>query len=112
MLTYHNIDFYAKSEWALNVLNIDNFFHSHLEQKAIQYIRQIRRLGFIAPIKIARFNRCAYYNAFRTCAGSRCRGILGSSNDAKAHEQFLEDIYRQVRLILKLLQPDQLQSFK
>lgn len=110
-LNYQTIAFRAKSEWALNVLDIETFLQSHLDTKAVWYIHQIRNLEFHAPIQIARFNRCAYYNAFRNCADSKCRGVLGTSNEAKAHEQFLDDISRQVQIILDSLQADQLQTF-
>lgn len=112
MLTYRTISFRAKSEWALNVLDIEAFLQSHIESDVRWYIHQIRNLEFFAPIHIARFNRCAYYNAFRNCIDSKCRGILGTSNEAKAHEQFLDDISRQVQIILENLQNDQLRSFE
>ncbi|KAJ5216826.1 hypothetical protein N7468_009834 [Penicillium chermesinum] len=96
-IVYHTLAIRAESEWALNILDVEKFFGAH---------------GGAGSCMIARFNRCAYFNAFRNCAGHEQRGILGCSNEAKAHEQFVDDISRQVQLILSRLESDQLHSFR
>ncbi|KAJ5640339.1 uncharacterized protein N7484_008201 [Penicillium longicatenatum] len=111
-LSYRTLTFRAASEWALNVLDIDTFFALHRQSGNRFNLEHARNLSISAPIQIARFHRCAYYNVFRDSGLARRSGSLGTSNEAKAHEQFLDDISRQLKLIFSHLQPSYLLSFE
>ncbi|KAJ5642317.1 hypothetical protein N7490_006317 [Penicillium lividum] len=111
-LSYSTLTFRAASEWALNILDVDTFFISHRQSGFGFNLQHTRNLSIFAPIQIARFNRCAYYNVFRASGLVRQSGVLGTSNEAKAHEQFLDDISRQLKLIFCHLKPDYLHSFE
>lgn len=111
-IIYRRITYRSASEWALNVLDVDSFFHLHGLRRGHQFLQFTRHLQFCAPIYFARFNRCAYYNIFRAsgCAGSA--STLGTSDDAKAHAQFLGDVAEQLQWALVHLKPQSLQSFQ
>lgn len=111
-LAYRSVTFRAASEWALNVLDVDSFFNLHQNLQEYCQLLHTKHLSFVAPIHVARFNRCTYYNVFRTSGLVESLGTLGTSNEAKAHEQFLDDISRQIKLVLAHLQPHNLHSFQ
>lgn len=108
---YSEITFGAVSEWALNVLDVDSFFLHH-DSLAADYLRYSRHLTIYAPIHLARFNRCAFYSIFRTTQGIDNFAVLGSSDEATAHKQFLGDISDQLDLVFACLKTGHLQSFK
>jgi hypothetical protein len=111
-LIYRAVTFRATSEWALNVLDVDSFFLHHGRPQAANHLQHIRHLHFYAPINLARFNRCAYYSIFRTAGLSPCSSTLGTSDNTVAHENFLDDITEQLRLVFSHLKPDSLRTFQ
>ncbi|KAJ5837640.1 uncharacterized protein N7525_002828 [Penicillium rubens] len=82
---YRTVSFYAASEWALNIRAL---FH------------------------LVRFNRCAYYNIFRAAGLPESPAPLGASDDATAHQQFLDDVKDQLQLIFTHLEPNRLSIFE
>ncbi|KAJ5642622.1 hypothetical protein N7490_006622 [Penicillium lividum] len=111
-LIYRTVTFRAASEWALNVLDIESFFLHHSHPPATSYLQHTQHLDIWAPIYLARFNRCAYYSIFRTAGLSGCSSTLGSTDDATAHAQFLEDIADQLQRVVAHLKPDSLRTFQ
>lgn len=109
---YRRMTYQSSSEWALNVLDVDSFFHIHGHHRGAHFLRLTRHLQFWAPIYLARFNRCAYYNIFRASGCAESSSTLGTSDDAKAHAQFLGDVAEQLQLVLAHLKPQSLQSFQ
>lgn len=102
--------FRAASEWALNVLNVDDFFIRH--SKSASHLLHTRHLKFDAPIHLTRFNRCAAFNIFRAVGlAADPFSTIGTPDGAKAHQQFLEDIGDQLRLAFAHLSPGLLRSF-
>ncbi|KAJ5753566.1 uncharacterized protein N7511_007719, partial [Penicillium nucicola] len=61
-----------------------------------------------APFHLVRFNRCAYYNIFRAAGLLNSPTTLGSSDEATAHRQFLNDVRDQLQLIFTHLKPNRL----
>jgi hypothetical protein len=111
-LLYRTVKFRAASELALNVIDIDTFFHLHRFSQDACYLQYVRELSIYAPIVLSRFNRCAYFNVFRSTANMSGVSTLGTSNEAKAHEQFLDDISRQLQLVQVCLKPNHLRSLQ
>lgn len=102
--------FRAASEWALNVLNIDDFFIQHSPSGS--HLLHTRHLKIDAPIHLTRFNRCAAFNIFRAVGlAADPFSTIGTPDDARAHEQFLEDIGDQLHLVFARLSPNHLRSF-
>ncbi|KAJ5146632.1 uncharacterized protein N7515_001196 [Penicillium bovifimosum] len=107
---YRVVVFRAASEWALNVLNVDDFFNHH--SKSASHLLHTRHLKFDAPIHLTRFNRCAAFNIFRAVGlAADPFSTIGTPDGAKAHQQFLEDIEDQLRLAFAHLSPGLLRSF-
>ncbi|KAJ5531453.1 hypothetical protein N7527_004846, partial [Penicillium freii] len=102
---YRTIAFHAASEWALNVLDVDSFF---------LYLGQSRSVGYLqhAPFHLVRFNRCAYYNIFRAAGLPESPITLGASDEATAHQQFLDDVKDQLQMIFTYLKPNSLSTFE
>ncbi|KAJ5318300.1 hypothetical protein N7476_004720, partial [Penicillium atrosanguineum] len=111
-LLYRKVKFRAASEFALNVIDIDTFFHLHQFSQDACYLQYVRELSIYAPIVLCRFNRCTYFNVFRSAADMRGISTLGTSNEAKAHEQFLDDMSRQLQLVQVRLKPHSLRSLQ
>ncbi|KAJ5369964.1 uncharacterized protein N7496_006056 [Penicillium cataractarum] len=111
-LAYRSVTFRAASEWALNVLDVDSFFNLHQDLQECCHLLHTKNLSFVAPIHVARFNRCTYFNVFRTMGLRQSLSTLGTSNETKAHEQFLDDISRQIKVALAHLKPHNLRSFQ
>ncbi|KAJ5142495.1 uncharacterized protein N7515_001282, partial [Penicillium bovifimosum] len=111
-LLYRTVTFRAASEWALNVLDIDAFLLSQSHLQSISNLQHTRHLGIQAQIHIARFNRCAHYSIFRTSGLTQIPSTLGSSDEAKAHRQFLDDISDQMQMVFACLKENSLLSFQ
>ncbi|KAJ5766705.1 uncharacterized protein N7511_004321 [Penicillium nucicola] len=111
-LTYRTVTFRAASEWALNVLDIDAFFSNQPHLQLSSYLQHTRQLSIQAQIHIARFNRCAHYSIFRTSGLTQTPSTLGTSDEAKAHRQFLNDISDQIQRVFACLEEDSLLSFQ
>ncbi|KAJ6081434.1 hypothetical protein N7499_006308 [Penicillium canescens] len=111
-LLYHTINFCAASEWALNVINIGTFFRLHKVSQDSCYLQYTRELSISAPIVFARFNRCTYFNVFRVAGQLIGINTLGTSNESKAHEQFLDDISHQLQLVQSHLKSNHLRSLE
>ncbi|KAJ5454976.1 hypothetical protein N7530_012745 [Penicillium desertorum] len=111
-LIYRTVTFRAASEWALNVLDIDSFFWNHAHSQPLCYLHHTRHLNIQAPIYIARFNRCVHHSIFRTSGLREASSTLGTSDDAKAHRHFLDDISEQMHLIFACLKENSLRSFQ
>lgn len=111
-LLYDAVEFRAASEWALNIMDIDSFFQTHPTSRDKCYLQYTRKISITAPIVIARFNRCAYFNVFRDPTTGGSLSSLGTSNEAKAHTQFLDDISRQLQTLQFHLEPDKLHSLQ
>lgn len=109
---YRTVTFRAASEWALNILDVDSFLIRHGLSQAICYLQYTRHLRIQAPIHLVRFNRCAYYNIFRTAGLSQNPFTRGPSDEVTAHEHFLDDIVDQINLVLAQLRPDCLRTFQ
>lgn len=109
---YRTVKFRAPSEWALNVIDIDTFFRLHKVTRGPCYLQHTRELSISAPILLARFNRCAYFNVFRIAGQVGGVGTVGTSNEMKAHEQFLDDISRQLHFVQACLKPNHLRSLQ
>ncbi|KAF4768016.1 hypothetical protein HAV15_002970 [Penicillium sp. str.  len=109
---YRTVSFYAASEWALNVLDVDPFFRHLGPSRAADYLQHTRHLQFRAPFHLVRFNRCAYYNIFRATGLSESPAPLGASDEATAHQQFLDDVKDQLQLIFTYLEPNRLRTFE
>ena len=109
---YRTIAFRAASEWALNVLDVDSFFLHLGHCRAADYLQHARHLQIRAPFHLVRFNRCAYYNIFRTAGLPESPTTLGASDEATAHEQFLDDVKDQLLLIFTHLKPNSLSTFE
>ncbi|KAF3009278.1 hypothetical protein E8E15_002598, partial [Penicillium rubens] len=82
------------------------------QSPATSYLQHTQHLDIWAPIYLARFNRCAYYSIFRAAGLSGCSSTLGSTDDATAHAQFLEDIADQLQRVIVHLKPDSLRTFQ
>ncbi|KAJ5291493.1 hypothetical protein N7478_000744 [Penicillium angulare] len=108
-LVYRDIEFCAVNEWALNVLDVDDFFLHHCAN--VDYLQSTRRVSIHAPVHIARFNRCVAFNLFRTSEPSKSCVSLGTTDEEKAHELFLKDIMSQMRRVFKGLRSNSLRSF-
>ncbi|KAJ5100801.1 hypothetical protein N7456_006853 [Penicillium angulare] len=106
---YRAVTFRAASEWALNVLDIDSFFRHH--SKDTQHLIHTRHLKIEAPIHLTRFNRCAAFNIFRAVGLDANLSTIGTTNNEKAHGQFLEDISDQLHLAFAHLRPNSLRPF-
>ena len=100
------------SEWALNVLDVDSFLLHHGHSRTASFLQNTRHLYIQAPIHLARFNRCAYYNIFRTAGLAQGPSTLGAADETRAHEQFLDDIANQLHVVLAQLKPDSLRTFQ
>ncbi|OQD73136.1 hypothetical protein PENANT_c217G01220 [Penicillium antarcticum] len=111
-LIYRTVTFRAASEWALNVLDIDAFFSNQSHLQPFSYLQHTRHLSIQAQIHIARFNRCAHYSIFRTSGLTQNPSTLGTSDEAKAHRQFLGDISDQVQMVFACLKENSLLSFQ
>ncbi|KAJ5593593.1 hypothetical protein N7537_010497 [Penicillium hordei] len=111
-LIYRTVTFRAASEWALNVLDIDSFFRNHAHSQPLSYLHHTRDLNIQAPIYIARFNRCVHHSTFRTSGLREASSTLGTSDEAKAHRHFLDDISEQMHLIFACLKENSLRSFQ
>ncbi|KAJ5240332.1 uncharacterized protein N7469_001923 [Penicillium citrinum] len=111
-LLYEAIEFRAPSEWALNIMDIDTFCQSHPTSRDRCYLQHTRHLCISAPIVFARFNRCAYFNIFRLSTNGPISSSLGTSNEAKAHAQFLDDLSRQLRMVQLQLKQYRLHSLQ
>ncbi|OQD77348.1 hypothetical protein PENANT_c113G11397 [Penicillium antarcticum] len=111
-LIYRTITFRAASEWALNVLDIDAFFSNESHLQPFSYLQHTRHLSIQAQIHIARFNRCAHYSIFRTSELTQTPSTLGTSDEAKAHRQFLDDISDQMQMVFACLKENSLLSFQ
>ncbi|KAJ5230968.1 hypothetical protein N7489_011676 [Penicillium chrysogenum] len=109
---YRSISFCAASEWALNVLNVDPFFLRFGPSRAAGYLQHARHLQIKAPFHLVRFNRCAYYNIFRAAGLPESPATLGASDEATAHQQFLDDVKDQLQLIFTHLKPNRLRTFE
>ncbi|KAI2736050.1 hypothetical protein DTO013E5_9205 [Penicillium roqueforti] len=109
---YRDLTLCARSEWALNILDIESFFLRHGSSRASSYLQYTKNLHIEAPIHLARFNRCAYYSIFRTAGLPQCSSKVGASDDATAHEHFLDDITDQLQLVFARLKPNSLRAFR
>ncbi|KAJ5365277.1 hypothetical protein N7517_008163 [Penicillium concentricum] len=109
---YRTITFHAASEWALNVLDVDSFFLHLGQSRSVGYLQHVRNLQIQAPFHLVRFNRCAYYNIFRAAGLPESPTILGASDEATAHQQFLDDVKDQLQLIFTHLKPNSLSTFE
>ncbi|KAJ5855206.1 hypothetical protein N7455_009154 [Penicillium solitum] len=109
---YRTIAFHAASEWALNVLDVDSFFLHLGQSRSVGYLQHVRNLRIQAPFHLVRFNRCAYYNIFRAAGLPESPSILGASDEATAHQQFLDDVKDQLQLIFTHLKPNSLSTFE
>ncbi|KAJ5230957.1 hypothetical protein N7489_011665 [Penicillium chrysogenum] len=109
---YRTISFCAASEWALNVLNVDPFFLRFGPSRAADYLQHVLQLQIKAPFHLVRFNRCAYYNIFRAAGLPESPATLGASDEATAHQQFLDDVKDQLQLIFTHLKPNRLSTFE
>ncbi|KAJ5260657.1 hypothetical protein N7524_008681 [Penicillium chrysogenum] len=109
---YRTVSFCAASEWALNVLDVDPFFRHLGPSRAADYLQHTRHLQIRAPFHLVRFNRCAYYNIFRAAGLPESPAPLGASDDATAHQQFLDDVKDQLQLIFTHLEPNRLSTFE
>ncbi|KAJ5775836.1 uncharacterized protein N7511_000847 [Penicillium nucicola] len=109
---YRIISFRAASEWALNVLDVDPFFRNFGPSRAADYLQHARHLQIKAPFHLVRFNRCAYYNIFRAAGLPNSPTTLGSSDEATAHGQFLDDVRDQLQLLFTHLKPNRLSTFE
>ena len=109
---YRTVSFCAASEWALNVLDVDPFFHHLGPSRAADYLQHTRHLQIRAPFHLVRFNRCAYYNIFRATGLPESPALLGASDEATAHQQFLDDVKDQLQLIFTHLGPNRLSTFE
>ncbi|CAG8244243.1 unnamed protein product [Penicillium salamii] len=109
---YRTIAFRAASEWALNVLDVGSFFLHLGQPRAADYLQHARHLQIQAPFHLVRFNRCAYYNIFRTARLPVSPNALGASDEATAHGQFMDDVKDQLQLIFTHLKPNSLSTFE
>ncbi|KAJ5111890.1 hypothetical protein NUU61_001520 [Penicillium alfredii] len=109
---YRAVTFRAASEWALNVLDVDSFLLHHGHSGTTSFLQHTRHLYIQAPIHLARFNRCAYYNIFRTAGLAQGPSTLGAADETRAHEQFLNDTADQLHVVLAQLKPDSLRTFQ
>ncbi|KAI2736042.1 hypothetical protein DTO013E5_9197 [Penicillium roqueforti] len=109
---YRTIAYRADSEWALNVLDVGSFFLHLGHSRAADYLQHARHLQIQAPFHLVRFNRCAYYNIFRTVGLPASPNTLGASDEATAHEHFLDDVKVQLQLIFTHLKPNSLSTFE
>ncbi|KAJ5500669.1 hypothetical protein N7453_009720 [Penicillium expansum] len=109
---YRTISFHAASEWALNVLDVDSFFLHLGQSRSVGYLQHVRNLQIQAPFHLVRFNRCAYYNIFRAAGLPESPTTLGASDEATAHQQFLDDVKDQLQLIFTHLKPNSLSTFE
>jgi hypothetical protein len=105
---YRTIAFRAASEWALNVLDVGSFFLHLGQPRATDYLQHARHLQIQAPFHLVRFNRCAYYNIFRTAGLPVSPNALGASDEATAHGQFFDYVKDQLQLIFTHLNPHSL----
>lgn len=96
----------------MNILDIESFFLRHGSSRASSYLQYTKNLHIEAPIHLARFNRCAYYSIFRTAGLPQCSSKVGASDDATAHEHFLDDITDQLQLVFARLKPNSLRAFR
>ncbi|KAJ6093785.1 hypothetical protein N7499_003116 [Penicillium canescens] len=96
---YRTISFCAASEWALNLLNVDPFFLHFDPSQPADCLQHARHLQIGAPSHLVRFNRCAYYNIFRAAGLPESPAPVGASEQATAHQQFLDDVKDQLQLI-------------
>ncbi|KAJ5366158.1 hypothetical protein N7541_000099 [Penicillium brevicompactum] len=109
---YRTIAYRADSEWALNVLDVGSFFLHLGHSRAADYLQHARHLQIQAPFHLVRFNRCAYYNIFRTAGLPVSPHTVGASDEATAHGQFLDDVEGQLQLIFTHLKPNSLSTFE
>ncbi|CRL31280.1 Cyclin-like F-box [Penicillium camemberti] len=109
---YRTIAYRADSEWALNVLDVGSFFLHLGHSRAADYLQHARHLQIQAPFHLVRFNRCAYYNIFRTAGLPASPNTLGASDEVTAHARFLDDVQGQLQLIFTHLKPNSLSIFE
>jgi hypothetical protein len=109
-LTYQTLTFSAHSEWALNVLNIKPFVEARSEPKRLEkHLEHVQDLRFIAPFRVARFQRCSYRTAFwydQHITGKQ------KTDQNMFHADFLCEILNQIRMIFDELKIQSLRSFR